>query len=82
MATATVRLKPHTHKALKEIAETTGVSIQDALEKAVDERERQVYLESLNASYAALRLDPKAWAEFQNELSEWDGTLNDGLEGL
>ncbi len=58
----------------------TGESIQDALERAVEDRQRRLYLEGLNADYAALRRDPKAWAEFQKENALWDVTNEDGLD--
>ncbi len=80
MSMTTVRLRPKTHKVLKELAEMTGESIQDALERAVEDRQRRLYLEGLNADYAALRRDPKAWAEFQKENALWDVTNEDGLD--
>jgi len=82
MATTTIRLRPKTHAALKQIASTTGVSLQDALERAVEERQRVLYLEGLNADYEALQEDPKAWGEVQREAALWDNTNLDGLEGL
>jgi hypothetical protein len=80
MASATIRIRPQTHAALKQIAEITGESVQDALDKAVEERRRKVYLEGLNADYAALRRDPKASAEFDADNALWDRTSGDGLE--
>jgi hypothetical protein len=77
---ATIRLKPKSHKALKELAHITGESMQEALDRAIEERRRRVYLEGLNADYAALRKDPKAVAELQREQELWDRTSNDGLE--
>lgn len=77
---ATIRLRPGTHKALKETAAATGETLQDALDKAVEERRRRVYLEGLNADYAALRRDKKASAEFDAENAVWDATSGDGME--
>jgi hypothetical protein len=31
-------------------------------------------------SYARLRADPDAWADYKRELEEWDAILMDGLE--
>lgn len=80
MSTITIRLRPGAHEALKEIANATGQSLQDTLDRAIEDLKRKVYLEGLNADYAALRQDPAAWAEFQKETSDWDVTNNDGLE--
>jgi hypothetical protein len=33
----------------------------------------------VNAAYAALRDDPRAWADVEAERREWDATLADGL---
>ena len=33
-----------------------------------------------HASYAALNVDPDAWANLQKEVAVWDVTLADGLE--
>jgi hypothetical protein len=49
--------------------------------KAVEEYRRRRILESANAVYAALKADPAAWQALQDERSEWDATLGDGLEG-
>jgi hypothetical protein len=76
----TVRLQPETHKALKETASLTGESIQEALDKAVQERRRRLYLEGLSADYAALRADPKASADLDKESALWERTSNDALE--
>ncbi|HEY8750962.1 MAG TPA: hypothetical protein VIM11_23460 [Tepidisphaeraceae bacterium] len=77
---ATIRLRPESHRVLKEIAQLTGESLQSALDRAIEDLRRKTYLEGLNADYAALRKDPKAWQEFQKELEDFDSTNNDGLE--
>jgi hypothetical protein len=76
----TVRLQPKTHKALKETAAVTGESMQEALDKAVEERRRRVYLEGLSADYADLRRDAAASADLDKEHALWDRTSNDALE--
>jgi hypothetical protein len=79
---ATIRLRPESHQALKEIAQLTGESLQSALDRAIEDFRRKLYLEGLNSDYAALRTSPKAWDDFQKELAEWDVTNNDGLEDV
>jgi hypothetical protein len=50
----------------------TTVRISDSLR-------RKRFLEEVNAAYASLRGDTKAWAAVQRERKEWDRTLLDGL---
>ena len=76
----TIRLRPPTHNALKQTAALTGETLQEALDKAVMERQRRVYLDGLNADYAALRRKPRDEAGLDAENSLWDRTSNDGLE--
>jgi len=76
----TVRIKPQSHNALKQIARITGESMQEALDRAIEERRRRVYLEGLKADYEALRADPKAAADFDRENELWDRSAHDGLE--
>jgi len=80
MSTSTVRLRPHSHTALKEIAEITGKSVQDTLDRAIEELRCKVYLEGLNRDYDALLADPKALEEHRKELAAWDVSNKDGLE--
>ena len=80
MKATTIRIRPKTHQALKEMAAMTGQSLQDLLEQAVEERRRKLYLEGLNADYAALRRNPEPFADFNKELAAWDATNRDGLE--
>lgn len=82
MSATTIRIRPASHKALKEIAQMTGQSMQDVLDQAIEERRRRLYLEGANADYAALAKDPKTLAAFKKEIAAWDATNVDGLEGL
>jgi hypothetical protein len=80
MATA-VRIKPQSHKALKQISQVTGRPMQEELERAIEERRRRVYLDGLASDFAALKKDPKAWQDMKKEDELWDKTSNDGLAG-
>lgn len=82
MSATMIRLRPKTLAGLREIARLTGESLQDALERAVEERQRVLYLEGLNADYEALQKDSKALRDVQRETALWDNTNLDGLEGL
>lgn len=80
MSTPTVRISAASHQVLRELAEQTGQSMTEVLDKALDAYRRKVFFEQLNAGYAALRADPEAWAELEAERKLWDATLMDGLD--
>jgi len=81
MPDTTVKIPTRLHAALLELARVEGRSLVSVLEKAVDEYRRVRFLEGLNADYAKVRADPKAWADLVEERELWDSTLADGLSG-
>ncbi len=80
MPSTLVRVSARTHEALRELAAQSGETMQAILDKAVEDYQRQRFFDELNAGYAALRADPKAWQEELEERAAWDVTLLDGLE--
>ena len=42
--------------------------------------EQETILQQANESYAQIKEDPQQWREYQEELSIWDSTLEDGLK--
>jgi len=54
--------------------------MQAVLNEAIDSYRRQKFLEDANAAFAALRNDPEAWREEQQEREIWNRTITDGLE--
>ena len=80
MSAPTVRISEASHQILKELAEQTGQTMMDVLDKALDAYRRKLFIEQLNAGYAELRADPEAWAEHLAERQLWDATLMDGLD--
>lgn len=80
MSTPTIPVSETAHQILQELAEQTGQSMTDVLDKALDAYRRKLFFEQLNAGYAALRADPQAWAEELEERKLWDATLLDGLD--
>jgi hypothetical protein len=78
MATSTVRISPSTHRALRDLAERERISIQTAVERAVENYRRQRFLEAANRQYAALRTDRVVWEQEAAERAAWDQTLGDG----
>lgn len=75
----TVRITEGTRTLLKELAARERISMQAVLERALEEYRRRSFLESVNAAYAALEVDPAARAEIEAEREIWDHTLEDGL---
>jgi len=53
--------------------------MQALLEEAIETFRRKRFLEQVNAAYASLRRDAKAWEAVERERREWDRTLLDGL---
>jgi hypothetical protein len=80
MAEQTVAISEKSYTMLQELVEQTGQTMREVLEKALQDYERKVFFEQLNAGYAALRADPEAWAEHLAERKLWDNTLMDGLD--
>ncbi len=80
MAEMTVPIAEATRARLQELAHWMGVSLEEALDRAVREYHDRQFWEAVNAGYAALRADPSAWAEVEAERKAWDGTLMDGLD--
>jgi hypothetical protein len=52
----------------------------ELLDKALAAYRRKVFFEHLDAGYAELRADQKAWAEIEAERKVRDATLIDGLD--
>ncbi len=80
MAARTVPISEASHRTLDELTQQTGRPVQDILDRAIEDYRRKVFLDAVNAGYAALRADPQAWADEQAERAAWDATLMDGLD--
>jgi hypothetical protein len=79
MGYGTIRITDTAHGILREMSRAEGKPMLALLDEAVETLRRQRFLERLNAAYAALRADPRAWAEIESERRAWDATLPDGL---
>ena len=80
MSSATVRISPKAHQALKDLSSMTGEPMPAVLDKAIEDYRRRVFLEGLSQDFAALRQDPKKWDDELSERKVWDAALSDGLE--
>jgi len=76
---ANVRISPHAHALLRQLAQEEDESMQAVLDKAIEHYRREKFLRDANADYAALRRNPKAWKEELKERALWEQTLSDGL---
>ncbi len=81
-ATTTIRVSRRTRETLREITQTSGYSVQEVVEQALELYKRRQLLEATNAAYAALQDDPDEWSALEVELEAWDLTLDDGLKGV
>ena len=81
MTDVSVRIPARAHQTLREIAKRTGESLQNVLDRAIEEHRRRVMLEQANVAFAALKKDTKSWRRELEERTEWNSTLRDGLEG-
>lgn len=80
MSSTTMRVTGHSHQVLRRLAKQSGRTMQQVLDDALEEYERQQYFDEMNTAYKRLRADPVAWAEYRAELEEWDAVLADGLD--
>ena len=80
MASETVRINPETHAKLKHLAKTTGQTMPQVLDEAIETLRRQRMLEETNRAYAALRADSKAWRKELAERAVWELALDDDLQ--
>jgi hypothetical protein len=80
LETLTVGISRTAHATLCELAALSHEPMTVVLDKAIEAYRRQRLIEEVNASFAALRADPEAWREEQQDRAAWDATLGDGLE--
>jgi arsenate reductase-like glutaredoxin family protein len=76
----TTRISEPTRKILRKLAQESGESMQEILDKAVELYRRQRFLEESNRAFEALRANTTAWEEEEAERKAWDATLADDLE--
>jgi len=73
----TIKVECEVRDALARIAadELGGVTLNAALVHLLTEHRKATVI----AAYAHLAADPQAWADYVNEVAEWDGVSSDGL---
>ncbi len=80
MASQLVRIDEVGHRTLRELRRQTGETSPVILRKALEEYRRKRFFDAVDKGYAALRADPKAWADELAERAAWDATVGDGLD--
>ena len=80
MPSTSIRIEAHALAILRELSQRQHQPMQAVLNEAIDSYRRQKFLEDANAAFAALRNDPEAWREEQQEREIWNRTITDGLE--
>ena len=80
MPSTSIRIDEQALAVLRELARRQRQPVQTVLKQAIDSYRREKFLEEANAAFAALRSNPEAWVEEQQERDLWDQTAGDGLE--
>jgi len=80
MSERTIPISDASHQLLNKLAEETGQTTLEVINNALDAYRRELFFRQMDAGYAELRADSKAWAEHQAERKLWDATLLDGLD--
>ncbi len=80
MADASIPISETTLARLRELARWAGIPVAEALDQAIKDQYDRTFWEATNSGYAALRADPAAWAEIEEERRSLEGTLLDGLD--
>lgn len=75
-----VKLNPATHAKLLTLARSDDRPMGDIITQLVDRYEEERFWKDLHASVEALRADPVAWKDYQDEIHFFEGGSLDGLE--
>ena len=79
MHSVMLRVSVRCRDTLRELAAQTGESMQSMADEAVELYRRRRFLEEVNAAYMPLRQNAETWRAVEQERSEWDDALGDGL---
>lgn len=72
MPSTSIRIDERALAVLRELARRQHRPIQSVLNEAIDSYRRKKFIEEANMAFAALRNDPEAWAEEQQERERWN----------
>ncbi len=75
----TVTINQTIHRQLCELADQTGETIEEVVERAVWNHGKERFRTDYHAAYSTIQADPSKIASLEKEVSAWDATLADGL---
>jgi predicted DNA-binding protein len=75
-----VRISRNAKRILEDLAERSGETMSEILNRAIEEYRRNEFLRETNIAYAELRRDKSKSNAFDTELSSLETTLMDGLD--
>lgn len=76
----TMKIKPETREAIRDMADRCGTTMQDFLDKLVADQLSRQFFDEMNSAWSEIRNDKSAWAEESSERALWDHTLQDALD--
>jgi hypothetical protein len=76
----TIKVSVQTRDRLKRLADEDHLTMDGELARTLDQAEGARFWEGVRADYARLQADPQEWADYVNELAEWDHAVGDGLD--
>lgn len=75
-----IRVSRSAYARARRLAVAQDLSLGQVIEQAIDDAERKMFFAQLRDSMDRLRADADAWAAYQAESRELEGTLMDGLD--
>jgi hypothetical protein len=79
MASVTVRIPTTAHERARRLAENEKTTLASVIDVALERYERERMAAAYLADMERLAADPVAWADWQAEIAELEGTMYDGL---
>lgn len=73
----TIRVSERTRDRFARLAAATGRPMTELVDDAANALERKVFFEQLASGYDALRADPRAWSEVEDERAHESHALRD-----
>ncbi|HSZ13765.1 MAG TPA: hypothetical protein VK790_06995 [Solirubrobacteraceae bacterium] len=73
----TIRVSQPTHDRFAKLAQATGRPMGQLVDEAADALERRVFFDQISSRYEALRADPGAWSQIEDERAVEAGALRD-----
>jgi Arc/MetJ-type ribon-helix-helix transcriptional regulator len=80
MTSVTVRVSTETQDKIRRISRDQHKSVSDIIAEAVQHYEDTLFWDAYDRSAAELRADPDAWDRYKEDMTAFDGTLQDGLK--